>query len=404
MYKKAMLVPSYMKSFNCIGKECTDTCCGLWNINIDKKSYQNYKKCKDKNFRLRLENGIKRNRKNSCDENYAKIILDKDTNTCPFLNGDKLCDVYINMGEEYMCDTCTTYPRVYSEVNGVIEKSLSVSCPEATRLVLDNEEKMSFEEVLYDDSRCISQISINTNKEKFTYYIEKYFWELRVIAIDIIQNRQYSIDERIIILGMLCDEVNNLVKEGKGNDIISVIEKYEKRILKGQYKEILKEIPFNIGLKIKLILEIQDIKFTKGVNKNYFEFVNKTLKMLCNEDEIEQKYFKAKNNYDEVLEKKYNYIMENYIVNHLFKNTFPLRDRKDIFEEYILLCIYYSIIKFNLIGLSLEKELSKQEVLEFIQQFSKSIEHDPDYINKVYAELKNVNFNQLKYMIVLIKD
>ena len=404
MSKKTMLVPSYMKNFNCIGKDCTDSCCGLWNINIDKKSYQHYKKCKDKDFKLRLENGIKRNRKNSCDENYAKIVLDKDTNRCPFLNENKLCDIYINMGQEYMCDTCTIYPRVYSEVNGVIEKSLSVSCPEATRLVLDNEEKMSFEEVSCDDSRYISQISINTNKEKFTYYIEKYFWDLRVIAIDIIQNRDYSIDERIIILGMLCDEVNNFIKEGKGNEIKSVIEKYEKRLLKGEYKEILKDIPFNIGLKIKLILEIQDIKFSKGVNKNYFDIVNKTLKMLYNEDEIEEKYFKAKDNYDKSLENKYSYMMENYLVNHLFKNTFPLRDRKDIFEEYILLCIYYSIIKFNLIGLSLEKELKKEEILEFIQQFSKSIEHDPDYINKVYMELKNVNFNQLKYMILLIKN
>ena len=40
---KLFLIPNYMTSFKCIGKECIDSCCtGGWNIDIDKETYKNY--------------------------------------------------------------------------------------------------------------------------------------------------------------------------------------------------------------------------------------------------------------------------------------------------------------------------------------------------------------------------
>ena len=34
--------PDYITNFKCIGKECIDSCCTGWNIEIDKDTYKNY--------------------------------------------------------------------------------------------------------------------------------------------------------------------------------------------------------------------------------------------------------------------------------------------------------------------------------------------------------------------------
>ena len=36
------LTPDYMINFKCIGKDCMDSCCTGWNIEIDKETYKNY--------------------------------------------------------------------------------------------------------------------------------------------------------------------------------------------------------------------------------------------------------------------------------------------------------------------------------------------------------------------------
>ena len=39
---KTFVTPDYMTRFKCIGKNCIDSCCTGWNIDIDKETYKNY--------------------------------------------------------------------------------------------------------------------------------------------------------------------------------------------------------------------------------------------------------------------------------------------------------------------------------------------------------------------------
>lgn len=91
MYK--VLRPNYFEKFRCIGGDCEETCCAGWKIDIDRKTYKTYMKCKDVKMRKILERNIKRNRKSKSDHNYAsfKLIDGK----CVFLNKENLCDIYI---------------------------------------------------------------------------------------------------------------------------------------------------------------------------------------------------------------------------------------------------------------------------------------------------------------------
>lgn len=54
---------------------------------------------------------------------------------CPFLNGKKLCEICLQLGEEALSEVCTEYPRFTLEYTSVREKVLCLSCEEVGGLV-----------------------------------------------------------------------------------------------------------------------------------------------------------------------------------------------------------------------------------------------------------------------------
>ena len=70
-----------------------------------------------------------------------KIIFILKDNNCPFLNENKLCDIYKEVGEDALCYTCKQYPRYIEEFGGVREIGISLSCPEAARIILGNSKR-----------------------------------------------------------------------------------------------------------------------------------------------------------------------------------------------------------------------------------------------------------------------
>ncbi|WP_363315235.1 flagellin lysine-N-methylase [uncultured Clostridium sp.] len=59
----------------------------------------------------------------------------QDKRRCAFLNEEDLCDLYKALGPDALCDTCRLYPRHTEEYEGLRELSLSLSCPEAARII-----------------------------------------------------------------------------------------------------------------------------------------------------------------------------------------------------------------------------------------------------------------------------
>ena len=125
--------PTFYKEFSCIAGACPDTCCAGWQIMIDEKSLQKYRRFKGP-FRNRLHNDIDWKEHSFCQ--YDK--------RCAFLNEDNLCDIYSEAGKDMLCDTCRKYPRHIEEFEGLREYSLSLSCPEAARIFLSHKEKITF--------------------------------------------------------------------------------------------------------------------------------------------------------------------------------------------------------------------------------------------------------------------
>ena len=170
--------PEYYKQFSCIADKCPDTCCGKWQIVIDDDSLEKYE---DYNGEYRDELRRKVNWKEG-------VFRHGRSGKCAFLRDDMLCDLYIHMGKESLCTTCREYPRHTEEFENVREISLSLSCPEVARILMNITDKVTFvteeddEDEVFDD---------------FDYFLYSNLEDIREAILNVIQDR--SVDIRIRI-------------------------------------------------------------------------------------------------------------------------------------------------------------------------------------------------------------
>lgn len=140
-------VPNYFNEFKCIASECEDTCCAGWEIVIDDETHKCYENVEGE-FGEILRSKIV--------ESDGENIFLLNNGNCSFLNEKKMCEIYINLGEDHLCYTCQQFPRYTEEFLDLKEVGLSLSCPEAARIILRKAENTTFN--LSEEDKCENEI------------------------------------------------------------------------------------------------------------------------------------------------------------------------------------------------------------------------------------------------------
>ncbi|WP_127580312.1 flagellin lysine-N-methylase [Paenibacillus koleovorans] len=404
------LVPQYMKDFQCIGAACEDSCCIGWRVNIDESTYKKYVKVRDEHLTPIIDKHVTRNRSNPTPGSYAKIRMGAK-GACPFLSEEKLCGIQAKLGEEYLSNTCSQYPRINNAVNGELERSATTSCPEIARLVLLNPNGIEFEQ--HEEEATSHNIAIKSLQADSPAHVHKaqhYFWDLRIMSIQLLQNRSYRLHDRLTMLGMFLGRVQGCVDRHQSHQIPKVIEEYTAIVDQGLLREELDKIPTQIAVQLLLAKGILDQRFPHGVNSDrYLKQITKFLFGLAytkesTVDELKERYTEGYEKYYAPFMDAHEYMLENYLVNYVYKNLFPFSE-KEVHESYTMLVIHYAMIKLMLIGIARHhKGLNEELVVELIQSFSRTIEHSSAYLAKVHQALKDNELTSMAYMAILIKN
>lgn len=405
---RPILVPEYLQDFSCIGGDCEDTCCAGWNVTVDKKTYQAYRKVRNHEMAEKLQKYVKRNRKQNYESSYAKFILDENKN-CNMMLEDGLCSIHKELGEELLCNTCATYPRNYTRVGSLVEKSLTLSCPEAARVVLLREEGIGFVET--EESKNTRGLMNNELR------LEKHprFWDLRVFTIQLMQSRQQPIEIRLIILGLFIQKIEQLKPSELDHELPAIIQDYLSRLDNEEFIASLKNVEGNLNFQLKLASDLIRFRMSDGVTSSkYVAILQQLLEGLALEEDDNKevqdmeksiaKYQEAHMNYYVPLMQKQGYMLENYIVNYVFKNLFPY-DYDDLFESYMMLVIHFTIIKLHMIGMAAKQQrLTQEMVIECVQQIGKVIEHNPAYLQGVREGMEASSYRTMGHMFVMISN
>ncbi len=133
-------IPEYYRSFRCIADKCRDSCCIGWEIDIDSDTAGYYAGVGGE-FGERLRDSI----------SGGSFVL-TGSERCPFLNDRGLCDIFIELGEENLCQICTDHPRYYEWFSGVKEGGVGMCCEEAARLILLSDTALTETEIPDEDT------------------------------------------------------------------------------------------------------------------------------------------------------------------------------------------------------------------------------------------------------------
>lgn len=171
------IFPDYYSKFFCIAERCKHNCCIGWEIDIDADTLTFYQTVKGE-----LGDRLKQNI--SLDETPHFRLGESER--CPFLNEQNLCDLILELGEDHLCQICTDHPRFRNELPGRLEIGVGLCCEAAGALILGKKEPthlvLPSEELPYDEI-----ISVRDE----------------VIAV--LQNRTQPMHARIERMQELCD-------------------------------------------------------------------------------------------------------------------------------------------------------------------------------------------------------
>ncbi|MEG1448020.1 MAG: flagellin lysine-N-methylase [Oscillospiraceae bacterium] len=411
--------PDFYKEFSCIGDKCRNNCCQhQWAIAIDKKTYKQYKNLKNpKNMAERFRSGtIKRNDNPQNDGDYAFLTQVPDSEKpwkvkCVFQQDSGLCEIQANLGHDFLCKTCRVYPRMSVVISDkkTVERGLSLSCEAVVKMFLDKKDPIIFESsVVHCNKNQSAEIFNNSNSviELKSQGLGEYYFYLKAIGIAILQNRDYSVENRLIHLACFLKNIDKETQSPEFN-IESFCEGFVAAIENKQYDGLLETKP-QYALQMETDFELLDEMTIENIlNKDIMDVINGNILKITQaklEDGTQEKvYIEYIKNYNEFMKDKEN-LMENILVNEFHNMAMPI-SCKTAMEGGVALFGYFQMIRFLIATyLGERKEISEQELIDLIAYFGKTILHKTKRNAIVDSFFNKNNMDDLAHTILLIKS
>ncbi|MBO3328521.1 flagellin lysine-N-methylase [Clostridium perfringens] len=429
-------VPNYFNEFKCIVSECEDTCCAGWEIVIDDETYKRYENVEGE-FREILRSKIVK----SDGENIFLL----NNGNCSFLNEKKMCEIYINLGEDHLCYTCQQFPRYTEEFLDLKEVGLSLSCPEAARIILRKAENTTFN--LSEEDNCENEIkeeveddlslsceNINSSNcdlckssnlrdsennkffnlsesenrecfhlknsecnnsevESFTededYFDEgideevlSEFLECRNIVFNIIERNDLDLGTKAALALDFVKEVQNKIDLGDMDEIPELMEEYRDENFINTLIEELEDFKGKESIKHKNLCEYLNVyKSIKHLNSNDPLGLEKALKCFEGNEEFYLRKHKEFNEYYKENLYKFKNILVYFIFRYFMKAIFDY----DVSAKIKLAIISTLMIKELAVVRFIENnnEFTEEDMVEVSRIYSKDIEHSDENIENL---------------------
>lgn len=355
-------VPHYYKKFRCTASECQDTCCAGWQIMIDERSLKAYKKQKGP-LGNRLHNSI----------DWREQAFRQYEGRCAFLDEHNLCDLYSEGGPDLLCRTCRHYPRHIEEFEGVREISLSLSCPEAARLILGCEEPVRF---LTKESKK------EEDYEEFDFLLYTKLNDARDLMIQTLQDRTQPMDLRTAMVLALAHDMQSRISKQKLFLMDSLFERFGRSVASDLTKKKLMDYRTSAGSRYQRMKEMFGLfSRLEVLKKDWRDYVGQIIHTL---------YHHGPEAYNE----------QRRQFCHGIASSPDRKKRWEIWEEQLMVyfiftyfsgAVYdeqaYGKVKFAVVSTLLVKEMAQavwqqrggqlefEDMLDIVHRYSREVEH-----------------------------
>lgn len=393
--------PEYVSNFKCDGQACGAHCCKYWRIDIDKKTYKKYERIKPKSAADKITKCLVK----GADGQYI-FVLDENAR-CPMLTADNWCSIQKKYGEEYLSNTCVTYPRKTYLCGDFFERSLTLTCPVVAGQVLLNGEPMAFEWREVPEKIHSNLGRIHSPFAPVPQKLLKYVYQIQFAAISILQERSFSIDERLMILGFFFDKLDEIVSTDKLDEIENLTAFYvSEQFLLWEAPNIIENIKFDVKSHMKIMINVFETLY-KGdssfavQDRIFIDAVIDSLEMRLTEndqislDELVTSYNRLEE-LRKIVFKLFSNIFENYLINEFFYGFYPWRFQNSIIHNYGIFLTSYKMLELVAVSVALFNFkqnpdkipcLNEIDLAAIIMKFVSNIDHNQEYIKKISEQL-----------------
>ncbi|HXM62189.1 MAG TPA: flagellin lysine-N-methylase [Terriglobales bacterium] len=434
MTEPGLVRPDYAERFRCIGSACEDTCCKGWGIPVDREAYEKYRKLPPSPLRNLIQISCLITPKDAVcvdgsgqivpgPEVFAKIRM-TDANYCPMLQGDGLCRIQSEYGAEFLSHACASYPRIVHSINGIEEKALALSCPEAARLVLLDPwlfapTQPAPVQPRPPDSPHNPQSQDNPAGAECS--LLSWFWSIRECVLALVRNRSYELWQRLFLLGIFCRRLDTIAEGELKIAVPAFLREFEASTASGRLRTAIAAMethPTDNALQLHVVLKLAGMLLKdSSILPRFSECIDAFTAGIGNGpgatmESLTAHYALAHDRFYAPFFDRHPHILENYLINTIVRCQFPLREgmragvRPSMAHEYARLTAQFALMKGLLIGVagSHREAFSAEHVVHTVQAASRHFDHHPHFLAQAHALLVESQMDGARGLAVLLRN
>lgn len=423
MRQASRVRPSYADSFRCIGPACEDTCCEGWSVPIDQAAYEKYRNLPPSPLRTLIDASVLLTPKADADSEagkksvFAKIRMN-DSNQCPLLTEDRLCRIQVELGEELLSHVCSTYPRIVHGAGGTEEKSLTLSCPEAARLVLLSPDLLAAGQPQKHPTEATRALGPDENEDS----LPPNSWAIRKVVLALVRNRIYPLWQRLFLLDVLCRRLDSICKGELNRTVSDFLRDFENTVATGTLRTAMDTLPVDPAAQLDVVLRLAGLLLHRSnIRPRFVECVQTFTAGIGNGpgatlQSLTARYSLAHDRFYEPFFRRQPHIVENYLINTIIRCQFPFGpdgmspsaqpSQPSKTHEFALLAAQFALMKGLLIGVAgfHGEAFSAAHVVHTIQAASKHFEHHPEFLKMAHVLLVESRMDGARGLAILLRN
>jgi len=433
--RPAYLRPQYVDQFQCIGSACEDTCCEGWSVPIDQATYEKYVAIEA--MKPHLGTVIVLNSEGVKPSDFARIRT--TARACFFLDEERLCTIQKQHGPSLLSSTCATYPRSLTNSSGVEERSLTLSCPEAARVTLLHGNLLGssqatgprrYAAIFQEIARFQQQAEPGADSALSTADPLGYdpLLATREFALLLLTDRSYPLWQRLLILGTVTRQLQTL-SQGRSQAIFAaenpaviaqLLADSAAVVSQGKLRAAMDAIQLRPAEQLPNILDLLRLRVAQpNLSPRFLECLQDLENGLgsaspVSEAQLLATFADAYRSYLRPLLDRHPQLLENYLVNYVFRTNYPFgrpvdqppsEDAVDASNQHMLLCVQLGILQTMLVGMAAHyrEAFECTHVVKLVQSLAKTFEHSRSSLRQITTFVAQRDLNNLRGIALLLK-
>ena len=386
-HDKIILQPKYVADFQCDGSKCNAKCCrNSWRIDIDMETYKKYQRIKNPAMRKKILSSIQ---PSTIQTGFQIKLNNKDV--CPLLCEDNLCYIQRNMGEDALSLTCKVYPRMVQQIGNYQFRMLAMTCPAAAEYALLSPNAMELQQIsCEEDTSAWKLMAKNCNMKNVPNDLAAV--HITMGGLVILQNTSYTFEQRLVILGLFLDKVEDCQKDVEA--VAGLIDYYNSDAFQQEISNLWENWQY--------------------YPVAHHQFMNGIITVLKQEKEllISSEHWQVMNDYyNNVYEERHHLVqerlgsvLERYWQHEWLFHAYPYSFSGGFLHNYFSYLIAYELCQLVIYSTySLDNAWAERNILDVLGEFSKSFDHKRDFSKALVKETEIFEKEPLKLMQVLLR-